>query len=341
VSISQLPKEDAALEHNRSQQHLGAKDVTIYSDASAISDDKSTGVGVGLVVFNHRSNAPKIVYRGMSNLGHSQLVYNGELEGTTQAIEYASHVAQPGQHFHIFSDNQAGLHRLRTPSDQPGQACQIRAIAATELCSRKGAKVSLNWVPGHTDVYGNELADSLAKEATTLTPVSDETSFATLGCKINELRTLEWHTVLAQYDQIPNTNTTSYKKHFWWKLGSKLQLPTGTRRELASAFYQLKLGHGYIKSYLFRLGHSDSDRCQCGKKETSEHLLLSCRKLQTARAKLQDELRGTRLSLRLLLHTKTGIEKTLAFLKETRIVTRKWHLERTLEEEEEWDRVWN
>jgi hypothetical protein len=95
--------------------------------------------------------------------------------------------------------------------------------------------------------------------------------------------------MLDQYDQIATTNTTSYKKHFSWKLSSKLQLPTGTRRELASAFYQLKLGHGYLKSYLFRLGHSESNWCQCGQKETSEHLLLSCPILSVARTKLQDE----------------------------------------------------
>ena len=44
---------------------------------------------------------------------------------------------------------------------------------------------------------------------------------------------------------------------------------------------------------------------------------------------------GNRLSLKLLLHTKSGIEKTLRFLKETGIVTRKWHLERRQDEEED------
>jgi hypothetical protein len=68
----------------------------------------------------------------MTNLGDSQLVYNGELEGTTQEIEYASRTAQPGQTYHIYSDTQAGLLRLRTISDHPGQACQIRAIQAAE-----------------------------------------------------------------------------------------------------------------------------------------------------------------------------------------------------------------
>ena len=293
-----------------------------------MSDKELRGIGVGLAAFKHRTGIPQKVYQSMTNLGDTQLVYNGELEGATLAIEYASQVAQPGQHFHIYSDNQAGLYRLKTPSDYPGQSCQIRASRATELVSQKGAKVSLNWVPGHKDIPGNELADSLAKEATTLTPETDETSFATLGCKINNLSTSEWRTTLDQYSKTVNTNTTSYRKHFSWKLSSKLQIPTGTRRELASAFYQLKTGHGYLKSYLFRLGHSDSDQCQCGQKETSEHLLLSCRILHEARTKLQGELRGTRLNLQVLLHTKIGIEKTLAFLKETRIATRKWHLER-------------
>ena len=35
------------------------------------------------------------------------------------------------------------------------------------------------------------------------------------------------------------------------------------------------------------------------------------------------------------MHTKIGIGKTLSFLKETRLCTRKWHLERGQEEAEE------
>ena len=39
-----------------------------------------------------------------------------------------------------------------------------------------------------------------------------------------------------------------------------------------------------------------------------------------------------RCSVAVPLHTKTEIEKTLDFLKETSIVTRKWHLARQEEE---------
>jgi len=193
---------------------------------------------------------------------------------------------------------------------------------------RKGASIAVNWVPGHTDVYGNELADSLAKAATQLPPESDETSFAVLGSKIKEARTQEWLDLLDTDDQILNYNPYSYRRLFSWKLQSKIQLPLGTKREQSSALFQLKLGHGYIKSYLYRLGHSENDLCRYRKKETTEHLLLGCKELAAARKELQEELQGTRLSLGLLLHTKTGIEKTLGFLKKTGIVTRRWHLAR-------------
>ena len=146
--------------------------------------------------------------------------------------------------------------------------------------------------------------------------------------------------MLLDYNPHPSQNPSSYRKLFPWKIQSKIQLPTGTKRELASSFYQLKLGHGYIKSYLYRLGHSNNKFCQCSKKETAEHLLLSCKELKTARDKLKKDLEGNRLSLQLLLHTKPGIEKTLDFLKETRIATQKWHLERRLDEEREEEELW-
>ncbi len=55
-----------------------------------------------------------------------------------------------------------------------------------------GALVTLNWVPGYTDIVGNEIADSLAKEATKLDPAEDETSFVVLGLRIKALASQEW-----------------------------------------------------------------------------------------------------------------------------------------------------
>ena len=173
----------------------------------------------------------------------------------------------------------------------------------------------------------------MAKDATNHEPTSNKDSFALLGLKFKQTRQLEWNTILDEYSKKSNTNLATYTKKYPWKLVSKIQIPPGTKRELASSLYQLKLGHGYFKSYLYQQSRSESDLCSCGKRETPEHLLLSCSELHTARKQLMVDLK-CRLSLPLLLHTKIGIEKTLGFLKATGIATRKWHLGRSRVEEE-------
>ena len=49
----------------------------------------------------------------------------------------------------------------------------------------------MEWILGHTDILGNELADLLAKKATKLPPESLEISYVVLGSKIKEARTKE------------------------------------------------------------------------------------------------------------------------------------------------------
>ena len=262
------------------------------------------------------------------------IVYNRELEGVTRAIEYASSVAKEGEVYNIYTDNQAVLLRLKTPSDNPGQSHQIRAIIASKATIAKGAKIVLNWVPGHTDIIRNEEADRLAKAATLIEPNHDHvTSFAYYSYEVNMLKK---HSVSSSienyYIQNQNSHSNSYSKIYPSKILSKIALPLGANREHASALYQLKLGHGYIKSYLYQLGHVQNNLCTCGDIETPKHLLLHCRVYKEERKilfnKVKKALRTSSITLLALLHTKQGIESTLVFLKETKISTRTWHTQR-------------
>jgi len=60
-----------------------------------------------------------------------------------------------------------------------------------------------------------------------------------------------------------------------------------------------------------------------------------CSEASLPRKRLKHELANIRLSLKLLLHTKLGIEKTLEYIVATGVATRKWHQERSEESEEE------
>ena len=131
--------------------------------------------------FTEQKGGSTTTYESKLNIGLSQLVYNSELEGTTLAIKYASRVAARGQNFQVYSDNQAGLYRLKSPSDNLGQDYQIRAITAAKRILAKGAIITLNWVPGHTNVEGNERADTLAKLATIEPASTNQASLAILG----------------------------------------------------------------------------------------------------------------------------------------------------------------
>ncbi|KAH9806622.1 hypothetical protein DFH28DRAFT_920655, partial [Melampsora americana] len=54
---------------------------------------------------------------------------------------------------------------------------------------------------------------------------------------------------------------------------------------------QLKIGHGYLKSYLFRIQKTTSDNCRCRRPETAEHLLLVCKDYARQRRLLQDQIK--------------------------------------------------
>lgn len=358
INISKASKTDQAKIHNSEVTKVAkTKTTLIYSDASSMPGPKSLGVGVGLIAaewdaspevfdpflsmdgpgadFESNDIPDHVVYQNSSNLGPNQLVYNGELEGVTQALEYASTLAPDalaGRTIKIYSDNQAGLWRLNKPSDNPGQSHQIRAISAGRKITSQGAHVTIEWVPGHKDVIGNELADALAKNGTTQPPDKNETSFAMLGMKISQIGTSEWGT-LAQAYKDQRHKGLSYANLYHIKTRGKIALGAGIPREIASAFFQLKLGHGYNKAYMKRINQSEYSNCRCGFTETPVHLLMYCTFYTEARDAMKKAFfNKIPLTLRTLMDTPNGVSAALSFIKDTKISTRLWHLWRDEEE---------
>ena len=294
--------------------------LSIYSDASATKRGK--GVGVGVAFYKGAS----FIAQKKVNIGYNQLVYNGELEGITLGLEKAVDLADDYLEVRVYADNQAAIFRLKTASNSPGQEWQLRCSKAAERLQEKGILPTIQWVPGHQGVIGNEKADTLAKEATKLDPSSNMTSLAVIGTRIKQLGEREWLRYLEQYRRKAIAlNPTTYAARYKWKTRKQIATPP-TSREVSSAFYQLKLGHCYLRDFLFKRGKADSKVCPCNYRATQDatHILLRCTLYKEARMKMQEASKDP-LSLAFLLDTSVGIQATIAFIKETRAATQAWY----------------
>jgi len=96
-------------------------------------------------------------------------------------------------------------------------------------------------------------------------------------------------------------------------------------KRIQSAFFQLKLGKGYFKSFSKQIGKDKEGRCfrECSALQTPKHLLLDCSLYKKERKEMQRQL-GSTLSLEKLFCTKKGKEVLFLFLNRTGIATRKW-----------------
>ncbi len=121
-------------------------------------------------------------------------------------------------------------------------------------------------------------------------------------------------------------------------------------KKYASRYYQLKVGHGAVGTYLARIGVIETPECWWCKEtvQSVEHVYTRCRKWRKERRKLVRELekegvvwqaQGERRWLASLLGDKKAVGPLLRFLKTTGVGGREGARERELEWEKKNDQA--
>ncbi|XP_043195854.1 uncharacterized protein LOC122367106 [Amphibalanus amphitrite] len=217
--------------------------------------------------------------------------YRAELVALNAALEYLrQHPAHTEDPVVVCTDSQAALRRLQEgPSAQSSPLAIAIWDSLLELSS-SGRQVLLQWIPSHCGIPGNERADQLAKDASTL-PQEDVPVDVT--------------TVYRAAARLARARTTSQWPPGWYRTLMEGRLPPpvrGSNRLDAVETHQLRAGHwSGSAQYLHSIGRHPSPECAqcsdrgcragwcraCGEEaDTPDHVLLRCPALMNARLRI-------------------------------------------------------
>ena len=265
--------------------------------------------------------------------------------GISEAFKIAEQKAQDIRQpwvISIFCDSKTVINHLKECDSAAGQALKMQIYQKAKKLIQQGHEISVRWVPGHSGIEGNERADKAAKEAAIGERVRTAkwSSLTHIKRQIIEEKKLQismWH------EQKKKERESSRRGYYVPSLQAKIHPLLGrTRKFYASRFYQLKVGHGAIGTFLERIGATESAKCWwCGDAEQSViHLYTKCRKWRTERrvltrdlhrAGIQWQRRPEKKWLAELLANQHAVGPLLKFLKDTEVGCREGEAEKAAE----------
>lgn len=260
-------------------------DKVVYFDASA----QQGQLGAAAVTLDCHENLKESRKACVGSASHWS-ISAAELIGIYQAIELIATKDISDQHprvVTILSDSKSALQALAKPSNRSGQQIVYTILKAVENLKSQNVGIRLQWIPGHCNNPGNDIADRLAKEA-----VGPQPSHAFRNLFTREI------------GLIRDRNFSEWENE--WKMSNKgghlrrldVALPSVHSRRLygslprnrAYLLTQLRTGHSWLASHAKIYRFREDDKCECGAKETVVHVLIDCPRLAVLRQKLRKDI---------------------------------------------------
>ena len=216
-----------------------------------------------------------------------QIGYTAELAPITVAITHLP------AHLHyknitILTSNQAVLFAISDPQQQSGQGRLKQIYRAIHLLRETGNTVHGQWIPRYRKVKVVESAKSAAKMSTELGKTAKKQSKQT---KSTILHVIRRRIALAREE--PPLGVGRHAQEVDGALPGQhtKALYDALSKKEASTLRQRRTGMARINSYLYRIGLSNTDQCECRTgKETVKHFLFLCPRWGHLRANVLQQM---------------------------------------------------
>ena len=252
--------------------------IHVYTDGSAFRGTSKAGYGVLI----HYPDGSSGKFSGAC--GEHASNYIAEIAAIETSLHYIKTYFQTfparKQNIVIFTDSKSALDGLNNDPTNNEEFKKI-LLETHELIETYGVEIAMQWIPGHSDIPGNDIADTLAKSGSRQEQPPSQTTYETVKQIIRSNFKEEWLNewamgttgrVLFKHMTTPNINDNLDKL---------------TRKDQATIF-RLRTQHIPLNSHLNRIGAIAEKACPlCNHAdETVEHHLFSCTKLNDLRKEL-------------------------------------------------------
>lgn len=253
----------------------------VFTDGSADGAVKNGGAGVFIKHMDGKHSTRSFP------TGKISTNFRAESTALLHAIKIFSQAPDPPSKIVFFTDCRSLLQTLQ--KDCTDQQTQDIREALSGLS--KQSTVSLQWVPSHCGIAGNEKADALSKEGSKMEQFSHPVSY-------KEAKTI-----------IHNRYQSKWKE----KRGADKSLDAIhlLQRQQQTILFRLRTGHCRLLSHLYKLKISHTNECPCGTGlQTPTHILQFCPKYNVLRC--QTWPMGAELNKK-LWGDRNDLEKTAGF----------------------------
>ena len=303
------------------------EEVQIFTDGSG----HSGGIGAAAIL-RRRGRQDKILcFHLGSETEHT--VYNAEQIGMLLGAKLLWQENNVDT-VYMGVDNQAAIRATISRDSHSGHTLtdMFLQTVSEALDKHNIDKLIVRWVPGHTNVAGNELVDAEAKKVAEGDMSTWKALLAALrkgrGPKqlpLNKSALIQHHTKKQKSEIRKDLLSSTCGKRLQRldssaPLGKFTNLTDPLPRRHASALIQLCTSHVPLNHHLARIGKLPTISCpNCrASYETVHHLVLMCLAYQVERRRLQMKIGSQRMRLEHLLTSTTTVRDFLRFLTSTR-----------------------